>query len=82
MQDPNERSQLGDPKSKEWNAAAVNSNGIGPLCGVLIMAGSDQDTDRAELQRVLSQLHGGDEDVKELGREEGKERENYPGHKQ
>lgn len=47
-------------------------NGVGPLGGILLVAGSDQGTVHAELQKVLFQLKGRDEVAKELGTEEGK----------
>ena len=82
MQSPNERQTLGDPEFKEWNAKVGNQNGVGSLDGVLIVAGIELDTVKAELERVKSQLNVGGEVIVELGREVGEERHAQPGHEQ
>jgi deferrochelatase/peroxidase EfeB len=80
MQAPDERRALGDPEFREWNAKVGSQNGVGSLDGVLIVAGIQLDTVKAELEKVKSQLNAGGEVIVELGREVGEERHAQPGH--
>lgn len=79
MQSDSERQQLNDPSFSGWN---LNQNGGGPIDGVLLVAGINMNTVKAELNDVLKQLNVGAEAVVELFRELGVERHNQPGHEQ